>query len=64
MAGVDFSIGLGVGQDPTTNAMYGSLGQKGKAGPDVITGELLALVVLELVLLGVIRFSFKHHFGG
>jgi hypothetical protein len=54
-------------QSPVTNTMYGPTGAGPGAampGTHVITGELLALVVLELVLLGWIRLSFRHHFGG
>jgi hypothetical protein len=58
---------MGAGQNPTRQAMgYPAFGAgNGNGAPaHVITGELLALVVLELIILGMIRVSFKHHFGG
>ena len=64
MAGLKLGASLGIGDSPTGGAMYGSTGAKGKAGPEVITGELLALVVIELLVLGVIRVQFSSHFGG
>lgn len=52
-------------QSPVTQTMYGNgAGQGAGAGTHAVTGELLALVVLELILLGWIRLSFRHHFGG
>jgi hypothetical protein len=65
MAGVSakFKSSFGSASDQTTSAMYPGTAAA-KAGPEVITGELLALVIVELLVLGVIRFKFSKHFGG
>ena len=42
-------------------SMYAGAGQ---APAHVITGELWLLLFAELVMLGVIRFTFVHHLGG
>lgn len=52
----------GTGSSPTSSAMYGST--SGPASPEAITGELLGLVLLEMLFLGVIRLKFSKHFGG
>lgn len=60
-----FNLRLGLGSSPTSSATaYESAAGSIGAGAEVITGELLALVVLELLFLGVIRVGFKHHHGG
>ncbi|MDA8356972.1 MAG: hypothetical protein M0Z95_11960 [Actinomycetota bacterium] len=53
----------GTGGSPTSNAMYGHLGAT-KASPEAISGELIGLVIVELLLLGFVRFKFAKHFGG
>lgn len=66
MPGFKVGAKVGVGSDGASAGgfAYPVNSSGGKAPDDVITGELLALVVIELMLLGAIRISFKHHFGG
>jgi len=68
-AGLNFGIGInganqpgpGTGAGLPWQTMYAG---RGTAPAHVITGELVALLVLELLLLGWIRLSFARHFGG
>lgn len=67
--GANFGIGInganqpgpGTGAGLPWETMYTGRGQ---APHHVVTGELFALLILELVFLGWIRLSFAHNFGG
>lgn len=66
MPGAKASLGLGwmtggTGASPTSSAMYGS-GRKASA--NTITGELVFLFLVELVIVGFIRFRFLDALGG
>lgn len=66
MPGIGASLKFGAGSrgGPGGNSMYPGWSSGSSAPAHIITGELWFLLFAELVMLGVIRFTFLHHLGG